>query len=176
MLKVKPKKQIKTNQIRMSFDGIRKKPLIQRVLASTKNFNAFFKLNGKIIGEQRQKLSVDFVEFVSENKRQALAEGTLTLDAEMDPFKRTSPFFSLLRGRRYASLTYRLTPIARKKLYLQKGIGTKVLQSLEQMARGQGIQILYGVVRSDNIASQKAMKKQGYQKVKNSNFWFKKIM
>ncbi len=177
-MKRKTKKPI---QLKLKLEGHRKKPQIQRLLGSNrkKNFHSFFRIKGKIIAEKRGEFfgtSTKKVEFFRLNEKGnpdsfALAQGLLSPNPIK--LKIDAPTKKLVNGKKFGLIRYELLDLQKNKSFLKKGIGTQILKSLEEMARKAGLELIYGTVIDSNIASQNALKKQGYKNLKGSGTYYK---
>jgi ribosomal protein S18 acetylase RimI-like enzyme len=102
-----------------------------------------------------------------------IAYGRLDVNPSENLFPLSPLSRRLVKGKDYAAIFYGLEEKFRVQEYLRKGIGTRILKSLEEMARESRLKIMIGLVASDNKESIGALRKRGFNRLGRSNYYYK---
>ena len=168
----KPRKR--KNQLKMKLTGLRRKPIVKRLIGTTKKFHGFFKLGKRIIAEERTKHEVNFYELDSQGNPLPGKIGTATL-LPFDFPAANIRAVSRIKGKKIGMINYILLEEYRNIKFLGKGLGNQLINSLEELAKEKGIQIIFGVVIEDNIASVNLFLNRGFKKLRKTNIFYKEI-
>ncbi|PIN99247.1 MAG: hypothetical protein COT90_00420 [Candidatus Diapherotrites archaeon CG10_big_fil_rev_8_21_14_0_10_31_34] len=162
------------NQLKLGLTGFRRKPVVKKLIGKTKKFNGFFKLGKRIIAEERTKHEINFYELDSQGKPFSEKIGSASL-MPFDLPASNIKAVSRIKGKKTGMINYMLLDKYRNIKFLGKGIGNQLVNSLEELAKEKGIQIVFGLVREDNLASVNLFLNRGFKKLRKTNIFYKEI-